>query len=67
MAHERFAPLSRGWMGGPSRGAAVGQPDRHVDAPTPRFYLRRVRLNSGGYDDFGSYWGCGAPLYQAES
>lgn len=29
-----------------------------------RFYLRRVRLNRGGYDSFGRYWGTGAPLYQ---
>lgn len=26
----------------------------------------RVRLNSGGYDDGGAYWGLGAPLYCLE-
>lgn len=30
------------------------------------FHLRRVRLNSGGYDSSGAYWGHGAPLYQWE-
>ncbi len=29
----------------------------------PRFALRRVRLNQGGYDDCGYYWGVGEPLY----
>jgi hypothetical protein len=29
--------------------------------------LQRVRLNSGGYDSCGSYWGRGAPLYWAAS
>jgi hypothetical protein len=28
-----------------------------------RFSLRHVRLNSGGYDSSGAYWGAGAPLY----
>lgn len=31
--------------------------------PFGRMYLRRVRLNSGGYDAGGSYWGVGQPLY----
>ena len=30
-----------------------------------KFTLRRIRLNRGGYDSFGTYWGIGAPLYQA--
>lgn len=31
------------------------------------FYtLRRIRLNSGGYDSTGSYWGHGQPLYEYE-
>jgi len=25
--------------------------------------LRKVRLNQGGYDSRGSYWGSGAPLW----
>lgn len=33
--------------------------------PAPRFYLRRVRLDSGGYDSGGSYWGHGGALFEA--
>lgn len=33
---------------------------------TNKLYLKRVRLNSGGYDSYGSYFGCGVPLYQFE-
>lgn len=29
----------------------------------PNTQLQRVRLNSGGYDAQGSYWGHGQPLY----
>lgn len=31
----------------------------------PKFHLRRVRLDSGGYDSGGAYWGHGKPLYEA--
>lgn len=31
-----------------------------------KFYLRRIRLNNGGYDALGCYWGVGAPLYHYE-
>jgi hypothetical protein len=32
-----------------------------------KVYLRKVRLNKGGYDEFGSYWGATLyPLYQYE-
>jgi hypothetical protein len=31
----------------------------------PKVTLRRVRLDSGGYDDCGAYWGQGEPLYWA--
>jgi hypothetical protein len=31
--------------------------------PTIKVNLGRVRLNAGGYDNHGSYWGRGAPLY----
>lgn len=62
--------VSTGWMGDPSRGAAMGRssgastvsqlPDRSV-------YLSRVKLDSGGYDEGGAYWGIGKPLYCAYS
>lgn len=34
-----------------------------------KFYLRRIRLNSGGYTygKFGKYYGTGLPLYQYDS
>ena len=31
------------------------------------FFLRRVRLNRGGYDSSGSYFGLGAPVFAFES
>lgn len=33
---------------------------------TIRVYLRRIRLNKGGYTDRGVYYGRGAPLYEYE-
>ncbi len=45
-----------------SYGAPLG---RHAH-PAPffgRVRARRVRLDSGGYDQGGAYWGHGAPLY----
>jgi hypothetical protein len=32
----------------------------------PKFTLARVRLNGGGYDRRGQYYGIGQPLYQAQ-
>ncbi len=32
-----------------------------------RFYLTRIRINRGGYDSSGYYWGKGGPLYRFES
>lgn len=43
-------------------GAPMGRPYGMVDYGLP-LYLRRIRINSGGYDDGGAYWGLGAPLY----
>lgn len=64
-------PPDRGYMGDPRRGASLGRDDNFhpgnaVDA-SPKFSLRRLRLNNGGYDDGGAYWGVGAPLYWAIS
>lgn len=40
--------------------------ERIESAPeNPRFHLRRVRLDSGGYDAGGAYWGHGGELYEA--
>jgi len=46
-------------------GAPMGRSQKHPDdrqAPM-KFYLERIRLNNGGYDEGGAYWGCGLPLY----
>jgi hypothetical protein len=49
-------------------GAPMG---RHT-GPEPgslgdRWHLRRVPLDSGGYDSGGAYWGAGLPLYWARN
>lgn len=54
----------RGWCGDPRRGAALGRPT--VKGPADfagRLCLRRVRIDSGGYDPNGTYFGIGRPLY----
>jgi hypothetical protein len=55
----------KGWCGDPSRGAALGRITRH-DAPTDQpitLYLQHIRLDDGGYDTNGTYFGTGDPLY----
>ncbi len=61
----------KGWCGDIRRGAAMG---RHTYAGEPAFagrlYVRRVRLDSGGYDPNGTYFGSGPgtlPLYWVAS
>jgi hypothetical protein len=48
-------------------GAPMG---RHtgafIDTCAGKLYLRRIRINSGGYDAGGAYWGLGAPLYECQ-
>lgn len=59
-----------GWMGSPPRGASMGRRGSPVLASTTvagKVSLRRVRINSGGYDSGGAYWGLGQPLYWAGS
>lgn len=55
----------RGWCGDPKRGAAMGRYSRMDEGPEyeGKFTLRRVRLDNGGYDSLGTYWGHGEPLY----
>lgn len=38
---------------------------RVIDVPADSVHLFRVRLNAGGYDSGGAYWGTGTPLYCA--
>ena len=70
--HHAPRPLPRqsGYMGDPVRGARLGRPTTEPNTVLPvpfRFYLRRVRLDRGGYDQGGAYWGIGAPLYRFEA
>lgn len=46
-------------------GAPMGRHGRghNVEAESP-LYLRRVRLDAGGYDPGGAYWGVGVPLFE---
>jgi len=56
---SRGAPLGR-------RGRADWTDGRAADYPR-KFWLCRVALNAGGYDNGGAYWGRGLPLYYAET
>jgi hypothetical protein len=60
-------PPDRGWMGDPKHGASMGRTSRPsgFDTRACRVALRRVRLDSVGYDRGGAYWGIVQPLYWA--
>jgi hypothetical protein len=54
----------KGWCGDPSRGAALGRST--ITGPADfsgKLCLRKIRLDNGGYDVNGTYFGHGAPLY----
>lgn len=48
-------------------GAPMGRSESgYLETEMPRFVrLFRVRIDRGGYDDGGAYWGIGAPLFCA--
>ncbi len=47
-------------------GAPMGRAtSTRQPAPGVKFHLSRVRINQGGYDSGGAYWGTGRPLYHA--
>ena len=47
-------------------GASMGRRDTITEPLTvEKIHLERVRLDSGGYDPGGAYWGHGAPLFVA--
>lgn len=53
----------KGWCGDPSRGAALGRPTIQ-DEPKEydgKLTLRKMRLDFGGYDKNGTYFGIGPP------
>ncbi len=45
-------------------GASMGR--RSSGELCGKISLQRVRLDSGGYDKGGAYWGTGTPLWYAE-
>ena len=58
----------KGWCGDPKRGAAMGRHSHGVDLENydGLLYVREIRLDSGGYDRNGTYFGGGrgtSPLY----
>jgi hypothetical protein len=49
-------------------GAPMGRGESHcIGAENIKFRLQRVRIDSGGYDSGGAYWGLGTPLYWYQS
>jgi|SRR5436190_20049161 len=61
-AHNPTPPVSARY------GAPMGRMSRTQGDPatdSKPLSLRRIRLDSGGYDPGGAYWGLGAPLYWA--
>jgi hypothetical protein len=55
----------KGWCGDPSRGAALGRVTIKDELKDYRgkLFLRHIRLNDGGYDRYGTYFGLGERLY----
>ncbi len=48
-------------------GASMGRRSDLSHNTTDKLHLNRVRLDSGGYDPGGAYWGGGTPLYRVEN
>lgn len=46
-------------------GAWMGRRSDLSSDTTTKLHLQRVRLDSGGYDPGGAYWGSGQPLFCA--
>lgn len=47
-------------------GAPMGRftGPEYLDTESGKIYLRRIPLDSGGYDKRGAYWGHGQPLWE---
>jgi hypothetical protein len=49
-----------------SRGASMGRPNNAGPVELAyKFRLQRLRIDAGGYDEGGAYWGLGKPLFMA--
>lgn len=47
-------------------GADMGRQNNRTGPGYPvKFRLRKIQIDSGGYDSGGAYWGTGQPLYYA--
>ena len=46
-------------------GAPMGRRGNYAAGEGTKFSLQRIRLDRGGYDPCGAYWGLGKPLYWA--
>jgi hypothetical protein len=56
------------WYGCRVCGSSLAGNRHRVGYLTPlRVSVRRIRLNGGGYDRTGRYWGGGAPLFHVAS
>jgi len=56
----------KGWCGDPKRGAAMGRHRYLPEKPeswTGKLYVSEVRIDGGGYDRNGTYFGHAGPLY----
>lgn len=56
---KQFAKVNCGY------GAPMGRSESPLGQGLRSVRVFRVRINSGGYDDGGAYWGIGQPLYCA--
>jgi hypothetical protein len=55
----------KGWCGDPTRGAALGRPTIRGESDVLR--ITRTELDEGGYDENGTYFGIGEPLFWVSS
>lgn len=60
MMGKQFADVSSRY------GAPMGRSESPLGMGNRTIRLFRVRINGGGYDDGGAYWGIGKPLYCAQ-
>lgn len=57
------APMGRANKGKEPITITSGRNNRIVKKNQTKVYQKRVRLDYGGYDSGGAYWGIGSPLY----
>lgn len=56
----------KGWCGDPSRGAALGRPEIRGEYTGQTLFITRKQLD-GDYDENGTYFGQGEPLFWVHS